>query len=131
MEKTAYQEELAILEQMQEEIDVLTDEERQVIVHCTYKNIYEYGFIRIWKSTFLIDKDSSHKSYLLHAFNITIFPNWKMLKEGETLVFTLIFSALPKNCSRFDLIEDIPQVGGFEVLNIERNSTDIYHLTIE
>lgn len=131
MGKTAYQEELAVLEQIQEELDVLTDEERQVIVHCTYKNTFDLGLIRIWKSTFLIDKDSLHKSILLHAFNITIFPEWKMVNKGETLIFTLIFSALPKSCSRFDLIEDIPQEGGFEVLNIERNLNDIYHLTIE
>jgi hypothetical protein len=42
----------------------------------------------------------------------------------------LIFSALPKDCSHFDLIEEIPEPGEFRVSNISRNKSDVYHLII-
>jgi hypothetical protein len=37
---------------------------------------------------------------------------------------------LPKNCDSFDLIERIPEPGGFIYTNIKRNKTDVYHLVI-
>lgn len=40
--------------------------------------------------------------------------------------FTLIFEELSKGCKNFDLIEMIPQSGGFEAFNISRNNMDVY-----
>jgi hypothetical protein len=30
----------------------------------------------------------------------------------------------------FDLVEEIPQPGGFVIKNIRRNETDVYHIDI-
>jgi hypothetical protein len=46
--------------------------------------------------------------------------------EGKSFRFTLIFSGLSKSCEFFDLLEDIPEAGGFFIQNIKRNKDDIY-----
>ena len=102
------------------------EEESQVIVHCSYTGTSMYDKIRIWKSTFLYAKGSSHRSELVHTENITLFPEWMPVERGQTVFFTLIFTGLPKNCNQFDLIEEIPEPFGFEFRNIERNDSDVY-----
>ncbi|MBK6699300.1 MAG: hypothetical protein IPG55_05255 [Saprospiraceae bacterium] len=66
-------------------------EESQVIVHCTYTGSMNSDRIRIWASTFLYAKDSSHKSELIHIENITMYPIWMDVANGQTINFTLIF----------------------------------------
>ncbi|WLD24801.1 hypothetical protein NU10_05330 [Flavobacterium dauae] len=53
-----------------------------------------------------------------------------MIPFNKPLEFTLIFKGLSKSCESFDLVEIIPEEGGFEVLNINRNSSDVYYVTI-
>jgi hypothetical protein len=103
-------------------------EESQVIVHCTYKGTLFYDRIRIWESTFLIAKNADHRSNLMHAHNIAFYPTWMSVPPGKIANFTLVFSALPKDCVEFDLMEMIPESGGFEFHDIKRNQTDIYHI---
>ncbi len=116
-------------DKLMDEILSQIQEEGMVIVHCTY-NAEIDGGIRIWNSTFLIDKASGDRSTMHHAENITIAPEWTYVPEGKTYRFSLIFAPLPKSCEFFDLLEDIPQVGGFFVQNIKRNKSDVYHVTI-
>lgn len=115
-----------IQEQTETEVKVQTlqDEERQTIVHCqcAVENSEAY---RIWSSTYLVEHGSDRRAKLLTAFNISFAPTWT-LNDGRG--FTLIFEGLSKNCRSFDLIEFIPQAGGFEVFNIPRNKTDVYHV---
>ncbi len=106
-------------------------EESQVMVHCIITGSTQGYAIRIWKSTFIYAKDSSHVSKLLHFENITLFPEWTILDQGKPHRFTLIFSGLPKDCKHFDLIEKIPQEGGFEVKNIARNKRDVYLVNLD
>jgi hypothetical protein len=106
------------------------DMEKQVIVHCFYKSSTYDTYIRIWKTTYLRDKDSTHKSKLLTAHNITVFPTWMPLKSGRNAKFTLVFSSLPKDCTSFDMFEDIPEGGGFYTGLIARNMTDVYSVDI-
>lgn len=101
-----------------------------IYVHCRCASHSEDLLVRVWKTTFLIDHHSSAKVQLLHAENITIAPQWMALPGGTTHNFLLVFSSLPKSCKQFDLIEQIPQPGGFEVPNINRNESDIYHINI-
>jgi hypothetical protein len=115
-----------ILEAAKNEADL----EKQVIVHCLVKSSPIDTYVRIWKSTFLRDKDSSHKSKLLTAHNITFYPIWMPVKSGRNTKFTLVFSALPKECTSFDLFEDIPQGGGFYSGLISRNKTDVYSVDL-
>ena len=105
-------------------------EEAQVIVHCSYTGTLFDDKIRIWKSTFLYAKNSRHKSKLVHFENIPMYPIWKKVNIGQTVNFTLIFTGLPKHCKQFDLIEYIPEPGGFIIKNIERNNSDVYLLVI-
>jgi len=103
-------------------------EEAHVIVHCSYTGIMGDDKIRIWKSTFLYAKNSTHRSKLVHAENITMHPIWMNVIRGQTVNFTLIFTGLPKHCKQFDMIENIIEPGGFVIKNIERNNSDIYLL---
>ena len=105
-------------------------EESQVIVHCTYTGSMNSDRIRIWASTFLYAKDSSHKSELIHVENIAMYPTWMHVDLFQTVNFTLIFSGLPKHCKLFDMVENIPEPGGFVFENIVRNNSDVYLLEI-
>jgi len=113
-------------EKLKNQIKNLCEEECQVIVHC---NLYlEYSErIRIWKNTNLIAHGSGKKSNLIHAENITFYPQWMWCEKGQHN-FTLFFKALPKKCEVFNLFEDIPELGGFVKKNIRRNKSDVYHI---
>ena len=96
-----------------------------VYVHCHYQNEFDEMFIRV------IDRTSDSRAQLVHAENISYAPQWTFIPGKQLYTFLLIFSALPKNCKTFDLVEDIPQAGGFHVSGIGRNEQDVYHVTIE
>lgn len=105
-------------------------EDAYVYVHCNFYNAHRNMLIRIWKTTYLIDRSSGSRSELLHAENITFAPIWTPIPDETTYSFLLVFSALPKGCTVFDLVEDIPQPGGFFKSGITRNQTDVYHITL-
>ncbi len=86
--------------------------------------------IRVWRTTYLIDRASGSRSELVHAENISFAPQWTMIPGKTNFSFLLIFSALPKDCKIFDLVEDIPQANGFFVSGIGRNQQDVYHVQI-
>jgi hypothetical protein len=111
-------------------IDPKTLEDSHVYVHCYADDPEDEMLIRIWKTTFLIDRASGAKAGLVHAENITIAPLWTMIPGGSPYRFLLIFSSLPKSCSQFDFVEEISQPGGFFFTNISRNERDVYHITI-
>jgi hypothetical protein len=118
------------------DIDTLTSidpsalEDSHVYVHCYFNNTKEDMLIRIWKTTFLIDKASGVRAQLLHAENISIAPVWTQVPIRQSYSFLLIFAGLPKGCQQFDLVEEISQPGGFFIGNISRNQTDVYHVDI-
>ena len=105
-------------------------EASHVYVHCYFNNTVKDMLIRIWKTTFLVDKASAHRSKLVHIENISFAPQWTVVPENKMFQFLLIFDALPKGCEMFDLLEDIPQPGGFFVANVMRNKKDVYHVYI-
>lgn len=59
--------------------------------------------------------------------NISLHPDWNYCKKGE-IVCTLIFRGLSKDCTEFDLVEEIPEPRGYYITNIKRNNLDVYHL---
>jgi hypothetical protein len=111
-------------------IDPMTLEDSFVYVHCYFPNASEDMLIRIWKTTYLIDRASGSRSSLVHAENISFAPQWTRIPDGVLYSFLLIFSGLPKACQHFDLKEEIEQPGGFFVQNISRNQTDVYHIDL-
>ena len=115
------------------EIEALTQEMGQVVIHFIYytPSILGPSKIRIWPSSYLYDHDSPHRSDLVHAENIAYYPDWHDCPAGSTSFFTLIFSGLPKTCTKFDFVEHCDnQWGAFEVKNIIRNDTDVYFVRI-
>ena len=106
------------------EVKTLESEERQTIVHCSCGDIYAY---RVWPSTYLIEHGTGKRAKLITAFNISFAPQWTV-NDGKG--FTLIFEGLSKGCAVFDLKEIIPQEGGFEVLKIQRNKSDVYQVSL-
>lgn len=111
-------------------IDLAALEDSFVYVHCHFENNSEDMLIRIWRTTFLIDKDSATRSQLLHAENIFFAPQWTIIPRKGDFTFLLIFSGLPKSCLVFDMVEEISQPGGFHIKSIKRNETDVYHIDI-
>lgn len=111
-------------------IDPTTLEDSYVYVHCYFNNRWSDMLIRIWKSTYLIDQGSGSRSALVHAENISYAPQWTLVPDKTPYSFLLIFSALPKSCKQFDLLEDIQAPGGFFIKNIIRNKTDVYHIDV-
>lgn len=111
-------------------IDPAALEDSFVYVHCHFENTSEDMLIRIWRTTFLIDKDSATRSQLLHAENISFAPQWTIIPRKGDFTFLLIFTGLPKSCLVFDMVEEISQPGGFHIKSIKRNETDVYHIDI-
>ena len=106
-------------------------EEKQVILHCCYKSQdFLEEKIRIWSSTYLVDRRSEHISKLIHFENISLFPKWTDVPRGQEYWFTLVFAGLPKDCQVFDFIELIPQNGGFFEEGIVRNGSDVYKIKL-
>ncbi len=118
--------------EVETEVAIETDllEESYVYVHCRLPEVAPGMLVRIWRTTYLCDCDSPAKAELVHAENISYAPQWTMVGDGKTYSFLLIFSALPKSCTRFDLVEEIAQPGGFHVSNIQRNKTDVYNVIL-
>lgn len=106
-------------------------EDSFVYVHCHFDNPSDDMLIRIWRTTFLIDRASGVRSQLLHAENISYAPQWTIIPRKGDFTFLLIFGGLPKSCAVFDLVEEIAQPGGFFVKDIRRNETDVYHIDID
>ena len=119
---------VTIAPELKNDIKILVEEESQVIIHL-HLHFSNFSTIRIWKSTFLLPHINGKKINLVHADNISFYPEWTLCRAGET-VCTLIFKGLPKDCTIFDLAEEIPEPGGFYISNIHRNNSDVYHLQI-
>src|SRR5688572_33378822 len=120
----------AVDDKVLESIEPALLEDSYVYVHCTFDNSFRDALIRIWKTTYLVDHASGVKSQLIHAENISIAPLWTIIPDKKVYNFILIFAALPKTCRLFDLIEEIPQPGGFFVEDIVRNGRDVYHVNM-
>ena len=104
--------------------------EGQVIIHCLYASLMGGDAIRIWPSTYLFDLHSDHVSSLVHVEGISMYPTWTLTKMGSS-VFTLIFSALPRDCKVFDLVEDCDGApGAFRVSGIRRTKDDVYYVQL-
>lgn len=112
-------------------VQVLVQEQGNVYLHCYFSNGPAEGLIRIWPSTYLIDRVSGARAELVHAENITFAPSWTRMPPNREYRFLLIFTGLPSGCVSFDMVEEIPEPGGFFVGGILRNSTDVYHVSLD
>jgi hypothetical protein len=108
-------------------------EEGQVIIHCFHNpcfdgcSKYKRCVIAVANNIVLIPDTKDGNASLIYAENILLMPDINIKKE-EITKFTLVFSALPKNCKTFSFVE--PEDNGWVLHNIKRNRTDIYRLHI-
>ncbi len=107
----------------------------QVILHCRHYGCNaECGKsirceINLNPGIALVPAEGDSPSTILHTYKINLPPK-KNYKMDYCTEFTLIFSALPKNCTSFHFIEpDAPGAEGWVIRNIKRSSTDVYRLT--
>ncbi len=122
--------EVVIDEDVKKELFSIVDEEKQIIVNCIINGGNDGTAARIWKSTYLVDKISKQKSTLLHTIGVSNYPSWTLIPPKSTLRFSLIFSPLPQSTKVFDLVEEIPESGGFYFSGLRRNDTDVYHVEL-
>lgn len=103
--------------------------EECTIVHCRYFTTEPTG-VRIWPTTFLVE-DGGRRCKLIKNFNISIMPVWTFhLVENEFIRFTLIFEALSRDCTFFNLLEDITQPFGFYSKNVQKNNSGVYTVEV-
>lgn len=100
-----------------------------VVVHVTVPP-YSAELIRVWQSTFLLDRDSRHTSRLIGFERVALYPHWTVIDYTQPHVFTLIFEGMPKQVRSFDLAEIIPEPHGFRVEAIARRADDIYEVEL-
>jgi hypothetical protein len=105
------------------------EEVGMVIVHCFFSAPVN-AKIRISRSAILFDLDTGNSTRLIHAMNIPVAPEWKRVKAGTLMSFTLIFAPLPEKCTLFDLVEHDRGTTGLNVTGISRNKQDVYNLSI-
>jgi hypothetical protein len=109
---------------------VQIEELGQVTIHFLVFTPFPMG-IRIWESTYLYDVGSSHRSSLIYAHNINVYPthgSWIEIGPGS-YEFTLVFEGLPSGCSTFDMIEDCKgESGSLSIKGIQRNKQDVYYV---
>lgn len=105
------------------------EEHGQITVHCHFAAGLADA-IRIWPSTFLICRLTGHRSQLLFAEGIPLAPEWLPVPAGREICFTLLFAGLPRECVLFDLVEEIPEPGGFSANGILRNGMDVYRVEV-
>jgi hypothetical protein len=112
--------------------ELLSDiaEEKQIIVNCIINGGNDGTAARIWKSTYLVDNVSKQRSVLLLTIGVSHYPNWTLIPPKSTLRFSLIFSPLPKSTKVFDLVEQIPESGGFYFSGLRRNGADVYQVDL-
>jgi len=67
---------------------------------------------------------------LLAQAGIALYPHKTPAKTRSEIYYTLVFAPLPPDCKVFDLIEEIPEPGRFEVFGIQRNKSDVYRVEI-
>lgn len=105
--------------------EIRQDRERCTIVYCMHINLIEEGVrMRVWPGTCLV-QDNGVRKKLVQAYGISVYPEWQIVERG-VIAFTLVFEGLDKDCRKFDLVEDIPEPGGFLVRDFERNELDVY-----
>ena len=103
--------------------------EDPIVVHIRCAPDYA-PYVRIWQSTFLLDQASSITSEMIRFENISLYPHWYPIPDGQPHQFTLYFRQMPRSVRVFDLAEIIPEPRGWFFPSIRRNDADVYWLDL-
>jgi len=115
-------------------------------LHCTYTTSPKYDngwWVNIHRECYLTSIVSKDELLMINAIGIPLSPDRHYLqRRGDSITFTLIFPAIPKNWILFDLEErgaTTPTIrtrnvilasGSLSIRNIQRNDTGVYHVRI-
>lgn len=99
--------------------------EKQITIHILMKGKRE---VSIRSDTFLMCNKPHRKAFLLFSFGAPIYPKTSF---GIDQKFTLIFTALDKDCKQFNFIggKIYPRI--LVVADVQRNNQDVYQLTFD
>jgi len=80
--------------------------EDPIVVHIRCAPDYAPS-LRIWQSTFLLDQASSITSEMIRFENISLYPHWYHIPDGQPHQFTLYFRPMPRS-----VLEVAPEFAG-------------------
>ncbi len=103
-------------------------DQRQITVVVTVGVNPETHYQRIWPNIELRSEVNAESAKLVQVIGLNPFPNWTKIPAGVQKQFCLIFESLSSNVSRFSIVEDIPENGGFLETGIVRNKSDVYRI---
>lgn len=116
---------------LKEDLNALRKAESQVIIHVTHHACYTFCTecrISLDRLIHLQPHTSSRQCKLVQIIKNGI-EGYEFPIDGQITKFSLVFEGLPKNAKAFDFIE--PGPGGWRLLSIARNNTDIYSIQIK
>jgi hypothetical protein len=103
-------------------------DQRQITVVVTVGVNPETHYQRIWPNIEIRSEVNAERAKLIQVIGLQPFPNWTMIPAGVQKQFCLIFETLSSDVSRFSIVEDIPENGGFLETGIVRNKSDVYRI---
>lgn len=114
--------------------DTQIEESGYTYLHCDYTTSPKFAFgwwVNIYKTSYLICRQTGESLNLVDAINIPLAPNRYYLKKfGDSLQFVLVFPLVPKHWTKFDFIERCDGKIGLKALNIIRNNTGVYKVSV-
>jgi hypothetical protein len=110
-------------------------ESARTTIHCKYVAKKQYingGWVNIYPTTYLWNRDTDEKLQLEFALDIPVAPKCYFFKQaGDIKTFSLIFPKVPPSWRSFTLVEKTPKECGFVVYDIPRNSSGVYRVDID
>jgi len=110
------------------------EEQAYTYLHCRYvtsPKYYDCWWVNIYLTSYIVNNTTKERLALLDAINIPIVPERYYLKrKGDSLHFTLVFPAIPKNWLAFDFIEQTETGVGLPAKNISSNSSGVYNVRV-
>ncbi len=108
-----------------------TTKQEGVVVHFYVPLKMATQNLCINPNCFLIDNYEGEKVELLKGENIATAPQFTAVPAQTAYQFTLHFSALPAQCTGFDILEDVATESGLFIPHVKRNASDIYHIHLQ
>jgi len=118
--------------EIDEELLTSSEEKGYTYLHCIYYTSPKWSggwWVNIWKTSYLVCNGIKYP--LIHAIDIPYAPQKHFLHyTGDSLKFTLIFPALPKECKTFDFIEECRGGRGLSARGIIRSESGIHKVRV-
>ena len=101
--------------------------EGQVMLKFLYRPGRMDEIVQIWPKTYLLCGDTGHRSPLVWVHGIPLAPQWRFPASPVGHTFILLFTALPRQCRHFNVVEEVP-TGTERYIGVTRNRMDVYEI---